>query len=237
MPKKSNNRQVVRVTGSETVPYTLTHVATGFYRTTDNLSPAMINRIAAIGDLYQLYRYVSLKVTVFPTVIVNGASTPQQATQLHQCVAVLKDIADVAPDTVGRLTSVGRSIDTRSFFSTPLSMSLGSAFLQGESSLKWWKTKPGAATDWEELQGIVYIGAQEITGSTTITGLTFYVRYDAVVEFCDPAAASMTPMYRTPLPLPETDVCDGCKKTGCPLELEKAIGGNAAAARDSRPRR
>ena len=225
MTKKSKmmkQQQVVRVPFQALIRTTLTHQGSGFYLATTNMVPGDLDgRLQSISNTFQLYRFVELEYELFAT---QNNSTGQFAVTL----GTLLDITDVSPTQLSQCVDLVKSVSLLSTHTVSVKTRLSRELLVGESSLKWWKTLAGGATDWEEKQGYLFLGAAEASAGTGFSPVgTFIVR--GVVEFSDMCAAAQTPLLKSP---------QAIAPPGCACDCEGAVkSGNVArvCARPIRP--
>ncbi len=136
-----------------------------------SLSPAAFPRAAAIADVFEFYRFTSVRVTL---------PTSSQA----YAVGYTNQQFDTAPATIFEVMELPYAQRQESTCTVYHSFSMGRKELIGDGQIKWWKTIPGTPATQFELQGTFY-GAG---GSQTL-----YLTVEWTVEFCQWNLAAQSP--------------------------------------------
>jgi len=143
----------------------------------------VFTRLVQACEMYQLYRFVSLRVTMFP---LNGATEGMGALGYvgGQVTAptTLLQISEFKPSMLycfGNQTQTGMV--------SPKTLHVSRRVLLTEAPNKWWRTQASASLEaWEENQGTFYGFLPGTTQSQT-----YHVSYS--VEFCSPVPAGVVP--------------------------------------------
>jgi hypothetical protein len=199
-----SNRNVLRVPFKEFNAFTTT-LSGGASSLIIPLDPTLTARTTAVSDLYNLYRYTQLSIDFYPLV----SLIPANVQSVTGVLAYANEILDTAPTTSliasdfehrvihgTYVTNVSVPTAQIPYRHGPVTLKLKRNTLINGNSEKWWKTKNGAATAWEETQGGIYIVFDSTAAATNDIAYGYDVR--GVIEFSTPVAASTTP-YRAPV--------------------------------------
>jgi hypothetical protein len=98
-------------------------------------------------------------------------------------------VSDTPPATLANMVEMNLAGVTTDRQSIPLELDMSSKLLGPDTPNKWYKSVAGAAVDWEEIQGQIFLWSDTNTASTDVYALLEYE-----VEFSDPLVAAATPL-------------------------------------------
>jgi len=201
--KKSLGSKIETVSGRSFVNF--------LYGTGNNavvpLIPATFPRALAMADVFEFYRFTSIKMDCIP-----GAAAGAYA------LGYSNQTFDTAPTTVSGVIELPQAVwqvSDSSVYRAPLT--LGRKELVDDSPLKWYKTIAGSPDDLFEVQGNFYFA---FNGGPD---LTFYTVCEWTVEFSQWNLAAQSPKYEQ---VPGTDLF---KKVPPPPVVKAERSGTAVA--------
>jgi hypothetical protein len=158
-------------------------------------------RIAEMAELFNLYRFVDIKVSWCSG---GGGTTNGE----DMAVGIMPGLITASPTTVAAISSLECVNVSWATQNTVTHLHADRAYLLGSAPNKWWKTVPDAGQeDWEENQGEIFFAASAST--------TRQVMVESVIEFTSFVASTLTPMPRLrPQPSSGSEVCPPAKFGG-----------------------
>lgn len=152
------------------------------------ISPAFDTRLAAIADVYQYYRFSSLKLSLLP--YINEVTADDAAVTSGYCPRV----PNTAPTTHNHVIALPASTHKGLGQTMPTSFSVKKNVVIGDAPLKWYQSIAGTEDAQFEIQGIIYFAAN---GTNNPSSYTYIL--EGVCEFKGRSSPAMTPLYLQPL--------------------------------------
>jgi hypothetical protein len=169
------------------------------------LTPAIDLRLAALADVYQLYRFVDLKATLFSP----GPAGSSAAESTAVVLAYLNETTDTTPASAvaaSRITysavngyhnQVGSESAPTQYTSVPQSFRVPRRYLCKDNAQQWWKTIVSSSVQtWDEQQGTLTLTFDSSGSTSSVVGYCY--RLTGVIEFSGAVAATQTPMSKKP---------------------------------------
>lgn len=154
--------------------------------TTINISPATFARALAVADVFQFYRFTSIRF-VWPPAVQASTSTADVVIAGFAPGAVF----DTLPTTTVQIAELPKVAIMGRNCTHDVTMTLGRKDLLSHAQLPWFKTILGTEDTQFEIQGNIYL----LTPVSTI----YYIEW--CVEFQSPNLAANSPMIKIPYPL------------------------------------
>ncbi len=149
-----------------------------------NLTPGIDSRLAAIGDVFQWYRFKRLKVHLHPTLA---------AADVLATVGYLPRVPNTAPTAHNDLALMPASAQKSWSQTVKSTMVVGPDIMLGDTNLKWYQTALGTEDSQFEIQGILYF-----IGTASVNPSNMIVCIEGICEFKGRSAATQTPLFFSP---------------------------------------
>lgn len=175
-----------KILSAITVANTTTLVAPTI--TSVNLAPTLDGRLGSIGDAFQYYRFVDLKVHLPP------ATNPTSDSDAS--VGYIPRIPNSAPTSHSELMSLPASVHKARGTSLESVMRVKRNVLIGDAPLKWYQSVAGTEDAQWEIQGQIIFA---INTNTPSAGVQQTYIVEGICEFKGRSALTQTPFYRQPL--------------------------------------
>ncbi len=184
MSKRRSNKNIITVNGQYMLRQSIT---AGTVVSNASLSPALIPRLTELADAFQLYRFTSVDLTLYPSV--GGTTTNGPSLW---CVGYLSGAATTSTPTTFVQVSEFERVQYASWVPTgvlaaqaitmPTNLHLDRSLLMGEAVAPWFKTTvDGSLETWQELQGGLWFAtAATITTNPLVCDVV--IKY--VCELC-----------------------------------------------------
>ncbi len=224
MPKKHKTPLPVARAQSKKINENRTQIIRGKFARYSTLSSGFLSvnslgdlgsdlRLASISDMFELYRFRKLHITITEGSWGSGLTAGKYST--GYAMALYLELPDTFPTTdhtkalrephslwmdgswaAGTAGTASATAPALQCGYSPRSMRLGPHELIGNAPLKWWRTRQSSAGTpttnlWQDVQwSIAFVAEDTSLGS----GLQFTWWYEYEIEFSDPVDPSQTPL-------------------------------------------
>jgi hypothetical protein len=179
-----------KVSGKVFIQVSATTTASSF-----SLHPGNIPRLTEIANAFGLYRFIKLKVSVMPsfraTTSIPGSPEMYYVCYFNQTVDTLPNTTQAGSEAAYSVVRpMGYVFDLTnssaiSLLSVPTGFRVPTAYLIGDTSLKWYKAVVGTTDAWDELQGFIAYRSEN--------SVQLHLMLSYEVEFAVPLPAISTP--------------------------------------------
>lgn len=152
-----------------------------------SLTPAIDNRLVIIAEIYQYYRFTSLKFSVMPAI----TATNDTDTSL----GYLPRVPNAAPTTHAEINNMTVATFKSRGQTVPSKLVVPRSIVLGDAPLKWYQTIAGTEDSQFEVQGY-YVVASNVVSAAVVTAQMMIV--EGVCEFKGRTNAGQTPLYKLP---------------------------------------
>ncbi len=187
MPRQSKNRKS-NLDPVESVPFraftylsvTATALSTPSIQAI-NVSPAIDSRLNAISEVFQFYRFSSVRVHSLPT---------KASGDVLSTVGYIPRVPNTAPTTHEEIIQLPAS-SIKSFSQTVKStMNIGRDVLLADAPIKWFQCQAGTEDTQWEIQGVIYVA-----GTATANPSNSLFIIEGVCEFKGRSNSGQTPLF------------------------------------------
>lgn len=146
------------------------------------------DRFNQMQEIYQLFRFVRLRMRVVPYNL-TGFSLGSGLAQLF-VLCFVQGIPSSGPASVSAGMQLNNSITFNPERSIISELNLGRAALLADTPSKWYRTQPSATVEaWEEQQGTLYL----VAGSNASASADYYIQFEYELELTSTVLTTMVP--------------------------------------------